>query len=327
MIIKPFNEHNANAAIQELESLLALPSLNQNTQNKITQEIKKIRSGLTGEKEAAYQLDFHWGQSKNWMVIHDLHIEYNGLSAQIDHLIINRFMEIYVCESKRFSEGIAINDHGEFSMFYNGKPYGIQSPIEQNNRHIALLEKIFSDNLIELPTRMGIPIKPKLFSLILVANSARIIRPNKKFKGLDRVIKNEQVKNIIQKDIDSNLNFLEIARLISPDTVAAFAQNLAKLHQPQSFDWQAKFGIDPAIKQSVDPVVENSADPQLNSHPTINLPSPDKEQSNQQHKRLFCAACKKTVSTNVAQFCWSHKNQFGGKVYCYSCQKNFLPPQ
>lgn len=34
-------------------------------------------------------------------------------------------MEIYVCESKRFGEGIAINEHGEFAAFYQGKAYGI----------------------------------------------------------------------------------------------------------------------------------------------------------------------------------------------------------
>ena len=62
-------------------------------------------------------------QSKNWFspieeapvfasVIHDLRIECEGRVAQIDHLLIGRFLDIWVCETKNFSEGIAINEQG-----------------------------------------------------------------------------------------------------------------------------------------------------------------------------------------------------------------------
>ena len=68
------------------------------------------------------------------MIIHDFRIECDGRTAQIDHLIINRFLDIWVCESKHFSEGITINEHGECSAFYDSKPYGVPSPIEQNKK-------------------------------------------------------------------------------------------------------------------------------------------------------------------------------------------------
>ena len=61
---------------------------------------------MKGEAEAAYEMEFHYGASKNWMVLHDLRLECEGRVAQIDHLLLNRFLEIYVCESKRFSEGV-----------------------------------------------------------------------------------------------------------------------------------------------------------------------------------------------------------------------------
>jgi hypothetical protein len=66
-------------------------------------------------------------------------IECDGRVAQIDHLLINRVLEFYVCESKRFGEGIAINDQGEFTAFYNGRACGVPSPLGQNRRHIAVL--------------------------------------------------------------------------------------------------------------------------------------------------------------------------------------------
>ena len=127
MIIKQAEDRNRD--IEELTSLLALPDIDGATKNKITREIKNTQSGIKGEAEAAYQMNFHFSDSKRWMVIHDLRLEHKGNVAQIDHLILNRFLEIYVCESKRFAEGIAINEHGEFSAFYQGKAYGIPSPI------------------------------------------------------------------------------------------------------------------------------------------------------------------------------------------------------
>ncbi|MBF0803434.1 MULTISPECIES: nuclease-related domain-containing protein [Neisseria] len=132
---------------------------------------------MKGEKEAAYQINFHYAALKNWIVINDLPLEFNEFTAQIDHLLINRFLEIYVCESKNFNEGIAINDQGEFSAFYQRKPYGIPSHIEQNSHYITLLKKPFDSGAVNLPIRLDSKIKPTLFSLILIANSTQISPP------------------------------------------------------------------------------------------------------------------------------------------------------
>ena len=111
-------------------------------------------------------MNFHYEASKNWALIHDLRIQCDGRVAQIDHLAINRLMEIWVCESKHFSEGIAINEFGECSAFYAGKPYGVPSPFEQNRKHILVLESVFKTGLLKLPTRLGFNINPTINSLI-----------------------------------------------------------------------------------------------------------------------------------------------------------------
>jgi hypothetical protein len=91
-----------------------------------------------------------YGESRNWAIIHDLRVEFGDLVAQIDHLVINRWLDIWVCESKHFSEGVAINNHGEFTAFFNHKPYGVPSPIEQNERHILILKRILDAGMVEL---------------------------------------------------------------------------------------------------------------------------------------------------------------------------------
>ncbi len=203
MIIKEADSRQED--IDTLEILLNHPQAGLDTKKLITQEIKNIRSGVKGEKEAAYEMRVRFKDNRNWFVIHDLRIEVNGLIAQIDHLIINRFMEVYVCESKRFFEGIAINEQMEFSAFYGGKPYGIPSPIEQNKKHVSVLQNLFESGLVKLPKRLGLLIKPKYIKYVLVSKHAIISRPRKKAKDLDSIVKTDQfISHIDKLYIDNN---------------------------------------------------------------------------------------------------------------------------
>ena len=141
MIIKQADDKHHR--LDSLQSLLSHPNADASTKKRIDREILNIKAGIRGEEEAAYEMKVHWGDSKNWMIINDLRIEHNDLVAQIDHLLINRWLEMWVCESKHFSEGIAINEHGEFAAFFGSKPFGIPSPIEQYSQHILILKRIF----------------------------------------------------------------------------------------------------------------------------------------------------------------------------------------
>lgn len=327
MLIKEIDERDHDLA--ELNALLNLPHVSQNTKNQIQQTIGKIQSGLKGEKEAAYHINFYYENTKNWAVIHDLRLEVDGYSAQIDHLLIDRFLEIYVCESKRFREGIGINEHGEFYSFTaEGKPYGIPSPIEQNNRHKSILKRLFDSDEITLPTRLRLKMKPSLHSLILIANTSSIRRPknSKNVDDLDRIIKVEQLRKRIEKDIFDNRpsalvqQFASAAKIISSDTLQDFAEDLASLHKPLKIDWKARFGISdtpPAIN-----VRPPSSKPSASVTPASVQPTTQSASQLTQPQRLFCAACQKTVSQNVANFCWNNKAKFHGKVYCYDCQRN-----
>ena len=210
MLLKPADDKNTD--LQALQALSQRPDATAEQRKRIEQEIRNIQSGLRGEAEAAYEIEFHYGKARNWASIHDLRLECEGRVAQIDHLLINRVLECYVCESKRFGEGVAINDQGEFTAFFNGRAYGVPSPLEQNRRHIAVLESVFKTGQVPLPRRLGLTIKPTMISLVLVSTTARISRPNVKIDGLDAVIKNDQLNARINKDIDANNNPIGLAK-------------------------------------------------------------------------------------------------------------------
>jgi hypothetical protein len=102
------------------------------------------QSCIKGEAESAYLINFYYEASPNWAVIHDLRLERNGRTAQIDHLLINRWLECYVLESKHFHAGIKITEEGEFMRWndYKHTYEGMPSPLLQNERHITVLRDV-----------------------------------------------------------------------------------------------------------------------------------------------------------------------------------------
>jgi hypothetical protein len=210
--------------IAELRSLLSRLDLTPEKIRQIEQEIRNIGSGFAGEKEAALYIDEKLGESRNWAVIHDLRLEYQHDSAQIDHLIINRLMEILVCETKRFSEGITINEHGECSSVYKGEKRGIPSPFVQNQHHILFLRRFLEAGVVKLPTRLGFPIKPSIKSLVLIATRAVIERPKAKIPGIDTLIKSDQFGLVFDQTINRGGN---LAKVIGRDALIQFAHRCA----------------------------------------------------------------------------------------------------
>lgn len=326
MLIKSADEKTKD--IEILQGLMNRPDVPADTKRKIEQEIRNIQSGAKGEADTAYEIDFHYGPSKNWAVIHDLRVEHKGRVAQIDHLLINRFLDIWVCESKRFSEGIAINEQGECAMFWNGKPQGIGSPHEQNAKHIAVVKAACDDGAVELPKRLGFSIKPSLTGLVVVSKNARISRPKAKGWWNDGIVKADQVKARIEKSFDSDNNILLAAKIIGSDTLETFAKSLAALHAPASFDWCAKFGLPRTIPvqampaEAPEPVAKPEAVAVEKGTPVEQPPEP----SDGKKSKLVCSSCGTSVQYNVAKFCWFNKARFGGKVFCFDCQKAVPQP-
>lgn len=307
MLIKKTDDKASDLAI--LQSLLKHPAANAETRKKIEQEIRNVASGAKGEADTAYEIDFHYGPSNNWAVIHDLRIEHKGRVAQIDHLLVNRFFDVWVFESKRFSEGIAINEYGECSMFWNGKPTGIASPHEQNAKHVAVLKAVCADGAVTLPRRLGIPIKPAFKSLVVVSRNARITRPKAKGWWNEGIVKADQVKARIEKALNDE-NVLLLAKVVSSDTLESFARGLAALHVPASPDWHARFGL---ARETSAPVAHTVA--------AVAPPLPVAPLRAPRQAGAVCHACGVPVEEKVVAFCLRfNKDRFGGKVYCRDCQ-------
>jgi hypothetical protein len=303
MLIKSADDKQPD--IDALNGLLARPGLDAATRRRVKTELRRVQAGSRGEREAAYEIEFYFGANPNRMTIHDLRLEFDGRVAQIDHLIIDRLLGVWVCESKHFSEGVAVDDFGEWTGFYGRRPFGIGSPIEQNRKHIAVLDDVFAKGLVDLPKRLGITVKPEMRSLILVSKEARITRPRTKagrghVEGLDSVIKVDQLKTLIDKDLDSK-GIAAFRKFVGKGEIEKVARQLAALHRPTSTDWSAKLGI----------AVEPPAPAKVQDVPSMAPTS----------HHATCQGCGKRVSQAAVEFCEARAEVFGGRILCMDCQR------
>lgn len=302
MIIKAADDKRQEIAA--LERLLARHAEDARRRDQIEQMIRRLRAGIRGEEEAAYEMRVHWGDSKDWMVIHDLRVRHDDLTAQIDHLLMNRWLEIWVCESKRVSQGMSINDRGEFTVFSEGKPRGIPSPIEQVRRQSLILQRLLDARAVELPTRLGFTLMPEIRSLVLVSRHGRITRPRAPIDGIDCIVKADQLRAKVETGFgDKKVSAL--ARAVGQETLEKLARALVGLHEPVRYNWAARLRLAPA---------QSSNAPQRNSSVAANAAGPDTP-------RPACHICGAAVTKGVARYCRSAP-RFEGRIYCLTCQKS-----
>jgi len=182
----------------------------------------------------------------------------------------------------------------------------VPSPIEQNRRHIAVLERAIKLGYVELPRRV-IAIKPTFINIVLVSQNGSIGRPRKKAPELDAIVKVDQFRSHLLKRNFSNLTML---KLVSTDTLERFGRQLVALHQPSERDWAKRFGIGAAVEPIAEPALEPTPAP-------APAPAPG--------SGVSCAKCATSVSAAEARFCRFNKPRFDGQIYCMACQQIVAP--
>lgn len=251
--------------------------------NRVEKELAFARAGLKGEQEAAYYIDFHLKDGKNWAVIHDLRIECNCRVAQIDHLLIDRFLEIYVVESKSFRTKIRHANGGWERWGYRDWE-GIPCPVEQNQRHIFVLDELIKHKKLA-PTRLGMAMPLKFFNVVVVHPACSIVGKMPRDARIYRMDK------LVSKIRAADATPLDLWKVISPGTLHAFAAELAEQHTP-------------APKP-------NGAALELNDRPVAKAP----EQP--------CQECRGALTVAEADYCQKYAARFGGKLLCRRCQAHF----
>jgi hypothetical protein len=310
------NADDKQPVLEVLAALLERPDVDGRTRKRIQDEIWTTRAGMQGEREAAYEIDFHYGSRESHAIIHDLRIEFSGRVAQIDHLLINRVLDVWVCETKSFSQGVKVDEFGEWYRYGGRFARGIASPVKQVERHIEVLRDVFDKGTVQLPRRV-VTLKPSLIPVVLISNSARIDRPRTKraraaVEGLEKVIKVEQLVSAIDHSIDARNPLRLMGKVVAPATVQALGRQLVELHRPAGTDWvAAKFGLSlmtPEDRVAVPPLVPAP------SSTVVDAPASPKDK--------MCISCGKRVTGKVEAFLREHPDEFAGRMLCFECQRD-----
>lgn len=251
MILKEFD--SKPKSIKTLESLLK-QSTSEKQKALIKKELVALTNGYEAEKQNAYYIDFYLKDSKHVIVLHDLRIEYNGESAQIDHMLITRF-GIELLESKSFTGEVSINEDNSINVKYNNKMKSFPNPIEQSKRHAKLLSDFINNNL-----DMGKRIK--LLGGFSVRSNVVLLNPKtyitnkalpKNFYRADSYI------NARRDEID-NMGTLQVLKsasiMVTIEKAKEIANFLIAHHTPIAFDYEKKY----KISQQKDTIQKNTTD-------------------------------------------------------------------
>lgn len=327
MLLKSADDKSKRLALlEELQRSQVLDS----TQKKwLRDELMRLKKGIQGERESAHYLDSYFKDGKNHVVLHDLRFVIDGDVAQIDHLIINRVLGIYLLETKNYSGNLVINDHGEFTVQYDDARFGIPSPIEQSLRHERLICK-----LLERLDIVGRTQKQAEFHHVVMLHPKAIIgRPPTKDFDTSNVIKADQFPTWHQHFVDklgTGTIFKSMFNLRNLDTIAEWGEKLKRQHRPADLlalpDFMRprepiKAGA--LVSMIVAPVSTGNRAPvnqfQSKGPSSVAISEPSVEPA----KRLICASCSAKISFAEGKFCWNNAQRFGGLAYCRGHQALF----
>ncbi len=254
--------------------LEVLKKLQQTASDKIAddieQEIRLVEAGIAGEKQVRFELE---NSHIPMYVLHDLYYEYEGLTAQIDYLIITRKHQ-FVIECKNLYGNIEINNNGDFIRTFSygrhSKKEGIYSPITQNRRHLEMIKQICG---AERNALLRIVFEKSFYnnyrSVVVLANPKTVL--NAKFANKEvrnQVIRADQLAEYIRK-VDAETNSVSS----SEKDIENLAHFFASIHTRPKVDYTEKFRIlvndtDSDTSEGV-PSVNIQSGPNVDSNPDV----------------------------------------------------------
>ncbi len=238
MLIKSADDRSEDIA--ELNALLAEPKLTLTQKKRIQEELLNLEKGAWGEQQAAYFLDFHFDKYKNTIILHDLRLVLsNGKTAQIDHLIINRWLDIYVLESKNWNQ-LTVDETGACTT-WNGRIIGVESPLEQCRRHADVLTRTFQVD----PQLKALAPRQNIMCRVLVAPRCHL----KAVHHQEWYVKADAFHSVWEQEFDSETvvkSVMSLTRIVSRETLMKIGHTLVELHNPGRRNWREKFGLSPA---------------------------------------------------------------------------------
>ncbi len=325
MLLKTADDKSKRLAL--LEDLQQSPILDAKQKKWLREELSRFRKGIQGEKDSAYYLDQYFKDGENHVVLHDLRFVIDGDVAQIDHLIVNRGIGVYLLETKNYSGNLVINEHGEFTVEYDDDRFGIPSPIEQSRRHERILRRLLER--LGIANRTGGALD--CYHVVMLHPKAIIRRPPSNAFDTSNVIKADQFPTWHGQFIDKSLGISDVLKaavnLRALDTIKEWGEKLVRQHRPANLLELPEFmrpGQGPASGPKSTPKSTSAIPVASVSSPKMDSPQRIADRADEPPaKRLLCAHCGTKITFPEGKFCWNNEKRFGGLQYCREHQALF----
>ena len=297
-------DSDAESFVEKMKSLSSRAS--GKIKDKIDEQIAIAEAGLKGENQIAFELK---NSGMDMLIMHDLYLEKNGLSAQIDFLVITR-KHIFVIECKNLYGNIEIDEKGNFIRHMGqGKFYhkeGFPSPVSQNERHLNILKEIRREYKNNFVTQ---GLFDKLFpqtyrSIVVLANPKTILNDSKAPEEIRKVvIRLDQLVAYIKKieDEDDSLKSSE-------KDMHELLDSFIKCSKPIKSDYAKKY------EDMLTALIASNAKPQCEK-PTSKVVEKLKEKDvskNVKTTEKICPKCGKPLVLRTAKKGEKAGNQFWG---------------
>lgn len=327
MLLKSADDKSRRVAL--LEDLQRSQLLDSTQKKWLRDELMRLKKGIQGERESAHYLDSYFKDGENHVVLHDLRFVVDGDVAQIDHLIINRGLGIYLLETKNYSGNLVINEHGEFTVEYDDGRFGIPSPIEQSQRHERVLCKLLENLDIVGRTQK----QADFYHVVMFHPKAIIQRPPAKTFDSSNVIKADQFPTWHKRFVDKigvGTVFKMVLNMRNLDTIKEWGEKLMRQHRPADLLSLPDF-MRPREPSKVAASAPPFSPPASSSSVALVkqaqvrdfLSAAAVKNSEEPAKRLICAHCATKISYPEGKFCWNNAKRFGGVAYCREHQALF----
>lgn len=246
------------------------------------------RAGRAAERETRRHLDERFGPSPDHAVLHDIRIDPgDGHVAQIDHLVLNRFAEAWVIETKSAVGGLGVDRDGQWTRRDRAGHVPIPSPVRQAERQAGAIGRLDHDRRLPLPSRIRLTGGLHVRALVVAADGTPVARPDDPPEAVCR-----EVGRVVRCD--------EIGTRMWDD--GQYPVQLEGI--PEARNWTRAL-LAPlrligreALVRLADAIASHA------------LP-----------RRGPCASCGCAVTEGVEAFCRARPERFGERVYCMPCQQ------
>ena len=190
---------HSELVLQKMEALRSV--VDGRDSERLERDIALLRGGITGERRVAFELkNAHYPL----VFVHDLNLELEDVSAQVDFLVISP-SNAFVVECKNLVGDIEIQADGSFvRTFGHGsrrRREGIYSPVTQNAGHVELMKAIIcAENGRLLSRLLGGALDTYFQSIVVLANDKSLLHMENAPKDVQaQVVRCDQLISHIKK--------------------------------------------------------------------------------------------------------------------------------